>query len=485
MKRRPLSLRAKLLVWYLGLLIALLTAFAVTLFLFFDRGLLRQVDASLKTASVGLARIYASQAERSIYGRQSMFGWVFGRQVIDRYVDILDTPAVSGQHGRLRREIVPLTDLAKANARRGIATYETFRDLDEWPVRVITMPIILNGQVTNAVVQVAASLGYVEDTLDRLITVMAIVFGISLLVATFAGTIFVEQALRPFGRIVRTVRGINARNLKERLNEPLADDELGRLARTFNTMLDSLETSFEQIRKFTADASHELKTPLTVLRGQIELGLSQERSPEDYQEILASALEEIGRLSKITTNLLMLSKADAGQVPLNYETVDLRELVHEVAEGLEILAGEKQIRLEWPREEEPVLIEGDRTRLSQLVSNLIDNAIHYTEPGGAITVRIGQANAFFVFMEVKDTGIGIAPADLGKIFDRFYRADKARTRREGGSGLGLSIVRWITEAHGGRIEVESEPGRGSSFMVFLPFRKPVPGGSPPLPGTMT
>jgi len=249
------------------------------------------------------------------------------------------------------------------------------------------------------------------------------------------------------------------------------DDELGRLARTFNAMLDSLEQSFEQIRKFTADASHELKTPLTVLRGQIELGLQQERSPEEYQDILVSALEEIGRLSKITSNLLMLSKADVGQVQINYEKVDLRELVRDISENLSLVADEKGVALNWPDEKEPLEVEGDRVRLSQLVTNLVDNAIHYTENGGSVTVRTGAANAFFAFIEVRDTGIGISKEDLGKIFDRFFRADKARTRRESGSGLGLSIVKWIVDAHGGKIEVQSELGKGTSFTVFIPYKR--------------
>ncbi len=481
MKRKPLTLRAKLLASYLGLLVALLAAFSITLFLFFDRGLVRQFDASLRTAAVSLARVYASQAERGLYGRQSMFGWVFGREVVDRYVDILDTPKTRARHQRLRRELVPFTEFAQDNARRGVTTYETFWGLEDHPVRVITMPIILNGQVTSAVVQVAGSMSYVDETLDQLTTVMGIVFGVSVILAGVIGALFVEQALRPFDRITRTVQGISARNLQERLEERGVDDELGRLARTFNAMLDSLEQSFEQIRKFTADASHELKTPLTVLRGQIELGLQQERSPEEYQDILVSALEEIGRLSKITSNLLMLSKADVGQVQVNWEKVDLRELVGEISEGLSMLASEKNVSLEWPKETEPLEVEGDRVRLSQLVINLVDNAIHYTEPGGAVTVRTGAANAFFAFIEVRDSGIGISKEDLSKIFDRFFRADKARTRRESGSGLGLSIVKWIVDVHGGKIEVQSEPGKGTSFTVFIPYKRkegqPSPGNS--------
>ncbi len=471
MKRRPLTLRAKLLVWYLGLLVALLAAFSTTLYVFFDRGMIRQFDASLKTAAVGLARVNASQAERGLYGRQSMFGWVFGRQVVDRYIDILETPKGKRHRSRIRRELVPFTEFAQANAQRGVTTYETFRNIDEHPVRVITMPIILNGEVTSAVVQVAGSMGYMDDTLERLVTVMAVVFGLSVLAAGLLGAVFVDQALRPFDRITRTVQGISARNLQERLDAPLVDDELGRLAKTFNAMLDSLEQSFEQIRKFTSDASHELKTPLTVLRGQIELGLQQERTPEEYQDILVSALEEIGRLSKITSNLLVLSKADVGQVQMNCEMLDLKELVRDICESLEMLASEKSVSLNWPQDTEPLEIEGDRVRLSQMVSNLVDNAVQYTEAGGSVQVRLGQANAFFAFMEVRDTGIGIAREDLGKIFDRFFRADKARTRRESGSGLGLSIVKWIVDAHGGKIEVQSEPGKGTSFTVFLPFKR--------------
>jgi signal transduction histidine kinase len=246
-----------------------------------------------------------------------------------------------------------------------------------------------------------------------------------------------------------------------------AGDELGRLSITINDMIRRLHDSFARVRQFSADASHELRTPLTIMRGEIELGLRSPKSLEEYRELLESTLEEIMRLTTIVDNLLTLEKADQGTGGANFSEVDLQALVEELYEDTELLAARKSIAIRL-RTSTPITIVGDRGRLRQLFLNLVDNAIKYTPDGGGVSLALERHDGAAVF-EVSDTGVGIAADDLGKIFDRFYRVDKARSRELGGSGLGLSIAKWIAELHRGTITVRSEPRKGSTFTVTLPI----------------
>jgi signal transduction histidine kinase len=233
-------------------------------------------------------------------------------------------------------------------------------------------------------------------------------------------------------------------------------------------MIRRLHDSFAQIKQFSGDASHELRTPLTIMRGEIELALRSPKAPEDYRRILASALEEIFRLASIIDNLLLLARADQGTYEVHFSEVDLVGLAHELFEDSEVLAEPKRIRISL-KVGEPVMIVGDRVRLRQLCLNLIDNAIKYTPEGGSVTIAVERLDGTALF-RVQDTGIGIPPDELGRVFDRFYRVDKARSRDMGGAGLGLSIARWIAELHRGSIDVKSTIDRGSTFTVTLPLR---------------
>jgi signal transduction histidine kinase len=226
------------------------------------------------------------------------------------------------------------------------------------------------------------------------------------------------------------------------------------------------------MRQFNADASHELRTPLTVIRGEAEVALRAARTVPEYQTILQTIQDETERMSRIIEQLLLLARADSGELKLERRPVALDDLIREVVHRAEVLAAARPIQLRT-KGLEPLWLEGDEDRLRQLVLNLVDNAIKYTPPGGDVCVRLrlqtdpgGAAPRAVV--EIEDTGIGIEPASLPRIFDRFYRIDKARSRAEGGSGLGLAICRWIVEAHGGQIDVRSQVGIGSCFMVVLP-----------------
>ena len=293
-------------------------------------------------------------------------------------------------------------------------------------------------------------------------------FGVG--VALLMGLWIARRALAAVDMIITEVREItDGRSLHRRLAEPMEKDEIGRLIETLNQMMTRLERSFAALRRFTADASHELKTPLTVLRAGVERAITTPNLPQDTLATLEETLQVIQRMTELVDALLTLARADEGIAPLHREPVDLREIVEELRETGELLAEESGIRMEVATAPEPMVVSVDATRIRQLILNLLTNAVKYTPAGGMVRMQLGAANGR-ITLSVADTGIGIAPGDLPHIFDRFWRADSARTRtgERPGAGLGLAICKWIAEAHGGHIDVVSRPGRGTTFTVSIP-----------------
>jgi signal transduction histidine kinase len=231
--------------------------------------------------------------------------------------------------------------------------------------------------------------------------------------------------------------------------------------------LEAEERTLEQLKRFTADASHELRIPLTALRGNLEIALKKDRSPNEYKETIAEALHETEQLTRLTKDLLLLAQSDSDQIKINKVSVNAKEFIEDVFSNAQMLAHDKNIKIHLDSMADGFLIL-DPDRIRQLLLNLIDNAIKYNKPGGEIRINSQRTNSQFI-LAVQDTGIGIEPQDIENIFERFYRVDKARSREEGGSGLGLSIVKWIIDAHGGTIKVESEKNKGSTFVVKLPL----------------
>jgi signal transduction histidine kinase len=244
-------------------------------------------------------------------------------------------------------------------------------------------------------------------------------------------------------------------------------DELERLSISLNRMIERLESAFQHISRFTADASHELRTPLTALRGELEASAEYSQLPVEVRETIGSALEETERLSKIVQGLLAVSHLDAGEAEMERVRLDLAELAASTGDQMRLMAEDKNISLSCDASER-VMVDGDRARLKQVVVNLLDNAINYTAPGGKVQLRVRPSDHRAV-LEVEDNGVGISKDALPHIFERFYRAEKARSRQMGGTGLGLSIVRAICLAHGGEVQVESVDGQGSRFIVSLPL----------------
>jgi signal transduction histidine kinase len=313
-----------------------------------------------------------------------------------------------------------------------------------------------------------------ELRLEQLVLTIVIAFFIGVVPAILVGGWIAGRALDPVDRMITEVREItDGRSLHRRLAVPMERDEVGRLAETLNQMMTRLERSFAALRRFTADASHELKTPLTVVRAGVERAITRPGMAPEVLAPLEETLQEVNRMTELLDALLTLARADEGRADLHREPVDLREIIEEAGETGELLAEHAGVAIDIRLPSEPLVVPVDRSRMRQLALNLIENAVKYTPRGGQVSVELAGDNGRAVFT-VADTGIGIAPGDLLHVFDRFWRADSARTRtsERAGTGLGLAICKWIAEAHGGTIEVQSRPGRGTIFTVGFPRTEP-------------
>jgi two-component system OmpR family sensor kinase len=336
-------------------------------------------------------------------------------------------------------------------------------------VRYLVVPIDNAGPVVGGLLLATptkqASFGPSDLLRSMLLIAPLILLGAGLLGYWLAGT-----SLRPVQGIMDEVDAISdGTSLHRRLAVPLSGDEMARLAVTVNGMLARLEQSFGSLHRFTADASHELKTPLMVLRAGVERALVHPGTPAEILQSLDETLAQINQMTEMVENLLTLARADEGRAPLAVEETDLRELVADVAETAGILGESAGVTAAHTMPDEPVRLAVDRHRIREMLLNMVTNAIKYTPQGGTVALSLEQ-NVDSVTITVRDTGIGIAPGDLPHIFERFWRADPARSRTgdRPGTGLGLAITQWIAEAHGGSITVQSRPGRGSAFTVRLP-----------------
>ncbi|HET9684799.1 MAG TPA: HAMP domain-containing sensor histidine kinase [Gemmatimonadaceae bacterium] len=311
----------------------------------------------------------------------------------------------------------------------------------------------------------------VELSPSLLVGTMLVVFPFIVLVSIAASYVIAGRAIEPVETLINEVEAItDGRSLHRRLPSDLGNEELSRLGITLNAMIARLETSFGALRRFTADASHELKTPLTVLRADVERAMHPNAAGGEAMQALEEALHETTRMADLVDSLLTLARADEGRFDLHREPVEMAPLVRDVYETAVILGEEAGLEVGLSVLE-PGTVDGDVRRLRQLFLNLITNAIKYTPRGGRVELSLSQRVGREIAFTVRDTGIGISAADVPHVFERFWRADRARSRasERGGFGLGLAISQWIAQAHGGRISVQSRLGRGSAFTVTLPL----------------
>lgn len=461
------SIRFKLIAWYAGLLLAVMTAFGAYTYQrlnhYLSLVLTRTLsDRALRIGTATLANI--SQTGADYVPKEIKL--LYAPEVNDRMIRItrpdgstlyisgipidksfdptkLRPGTVNGKTGQARREST------------GIGT----------SLLIVSVPFYVGDQ--RFIIEVGASEEANNEVLHNFL--LALIAGITAVItlAIGGGFILINQALAPVQKLIVAAQAITLHHLDKRLPLVNTGDEIERLSNTLNRMIERLEKSFQINSRFAADASHELRTPLTIIHGELEAMLLKKTLPQETRETLDSLFEETGRLSKIVAGLLSLSRLDSGEAQMERVKFDLAELAATTAEQMCLLALEKEITLSCDANDH-VKVEGDRSRLKQVIVNLLDNAIKYTPPRGQISLLVKTSNSK-ALLAVSNTGMGIPETALPHIFERFYRADETRSRAVEGAGLGLSIVKSICNAHGGRINVENLQTGGCCFQVELPL----------------
>lgn len=463
----------KMTLWYVFTFLISALIICGFLYLRLKHQLLKEIDQFLIDETKEMERVISLESKETFW-LMRFEDDVMARKYYPFFFQILDQNGKSLYTSKGFQELgYELKEGVLINARNKKATHEEIRlPGRRTPYRIVSSPVYKQGKL-NGIIQLGTHLRFVRKNLTHFRNNILIALFIVLVLGTLGGWILARRSLSPIGYIASKARGITSENLSERLHPRGTGDEMDDLIQTINEMIVRLERSFKRMVEFTADASHELKTPICAMRGEAEVLLSKGRAAEEYQEGLAHFIEQFDRLNQMINDLILLSKFDASQVELKMAPLRLDLLIKELCSLFQVLAEQKEIALKVDNTEEATVI-GDKVRLQQLFTNLIDNAIKYTSKG-FIHVMVGK-NKDSAFVKIRDTGIGIPEEEQEKIFKRFYRVEKSRSRETGGVGLGLSIAGWIVHAHHGGIEVESELNRGSTFTVYLPFNSGTPSG---------
>jgi heavy metal sensor kinase len=461
--KRPRSVRLRLTLAYVAAMLVVLAVYAGVVYISVQRSLSQDLDAKLREDFTWPKYMITEDMVRQMFQGEEVF----------QEVDAEGSSPWLQVWSENGEKILGKTYEARRNPIEGAAELAKVADNKIRTLAGMTPPHrILTGKTKvgdlSLVVQVAVSEVPMRENVRDLLIILLLGLPVAAAIAGLCGYTLARRALVPVDRMAEQARLITAERLEERLPVDNPTDELGRLATVFNQTLTRLASSFDQMRRFTADASHELRTPLTAMRSVGEIGLRGRREASDYREIIGSMLEEVDRLSLLVDRLLTLSRADSGEAMLARDRVDLHELAEEVTTQLDVLAEEKQQVLAVEASGSTVCL-GDRMVLRQALLNLVDNAIKYSPVGGRIAVRVSSTAEGMAVLDVSDTGPGIPAEMRPRVFDRFYRADQARSRENGGgTGLGLSIARWAVEVNGGRLTLESSEGPGATFRITLP-----------------
>ncbi len=463
--KRFSTLRARFALWTAGLFLLVLAVFGVYVYVAMARGLFAALDNSLALSASqvissldvenGKLLLPDNLAEPLEFAGESEQGAIIRIVSLDGQVLQTSGAPIS----------LPLPERVSALT-PSLVTWTGPASKDT--LRVYSVPVTDNNRLL-AVVQVARSLDNEQETLQRLLTTLLLGIPLLVVAAGVSGYFLAARTLSPIDAITRMARRISAEDLSARLNLPSTDDEVGRLAETFDAMLARLDDAFRRERQFTMDASHELRTPLAAMQAILNVIREERRSPEDYEQALDDLTEETYRLRALTDDLLHLARGDDRQIAIR-QNVDLSTLLQDIIDSLRPLAESKGITLDCTISA-GLIISGDSDALIRLFVNLLDNAIKYT-PQGRITLAAGREPGSIIKITIADTGMGISAEHLPHIFDRFYRVDQSRT--SGGAGLGLAISSEIVRAHGGTIEVTSRLGEGSTFTLCFPM---LPGAS--------
>ena len=456
--KRINTLRVRFALWIAALIFVILTAFSLYVYASMERGLQTYIDESL---SLNASQIIAGL---NIEDDHLILSEHFPEE--PENTDLLEQGytirILSPQEDVLQTFGLYYESLPPVSLSNFAPFFSTVEDqATEISIRVYTLPVVEEGHFV-AIIQVAQSFEDIEIALQRLLVTLLISVPLLVIISGLSGYWLAARALRPIDQITSAARRISAKDLSARLNLPETNDEVGRLANTFDDMLSRLDSSFKRERQFTTDASHELRTPLTAMHAVLGMIREKPRTPHEYQEALDDLSEEVDRLRILTEDLLHFARGDRKRESV-FELVNLSTLIEDVSDSLQPLMKAKGLSLKRDIERD-LHMQGDSDDLIRLFVNLLDNAIKFTEQGEiGITAEVQNKT---ISIEIKDTGIGIQAKHLPHIFDRFYRTDSSRTTR--GSGLGLSIARDIVEQHGGKIEASSTVNQGSAFNISFP-----------------
>jgi two-component system, OmpR family, sensor kinase len=476
------TLRERLTLWYSIVLALLLLLFSLTSYFLFSRAANRRTDADL--AELANSFLVTFQDELGDPDKSGGLEGAARQAMLEHHVrgDILlivdPASKIVASSADLRLSSAPANPIAsRALASSSFQDFmavasqsdQRFQDISEEKggFRAYSTHFSADGQSWMLVI--LRSLHAQQEMLQQIRMAFAWLIPLGVLLAGFGGYFLARRSLGPVAAMGKQAESIGAANLHERLEVRNANDELGRLARTFNELLDRLDRSFERQRRFISDASHELRTPVSILRGEAEVALSQlSRSPEEYRESLAVLHEEAQRLARVVEDMFTLTRADAGEYRLAQRDFYLDELAADCVRATRALAHAKNITLTAITPEE-MPMHADEDLLRRMILNLLDNAIKYTPAGGNVSVTCGSVPDGYE-LSVTDSGPGIPAEMQSRVFERFFRVDRARSRTgtDGGAGLGLSIARWIAEAHLGRIELVRSDATGSNFTVRIP-----------------
>ena len=456
------SIRTRLTLWYLLVFGSLLVGFSTYIDSSLSSDLRKQYDVSLLRTARATATYFSEFVERKNVAQGAR------ETVLEMKLEKLSVAIFQDNRLLAASSDDITTAIASAGlrpaAQQGHAP--AFVTDSKMNKRLVVLPFQAEGGYYTV-----ALLGPLDELGGQIGRIGSIIlFGLpaALLLAAAGGFLVARKSLEPVITISEQAERIGAKNLHERLTVSNPDDEIGRLAGIFNALLARLDASFRVMREFMADASHELRTPLAIVQGEADVTLSREKSADEYKQSLTIVRRQAKRMARIVSDMLSLARADAGEQHLRLEELYLNDLVEDCCHAAQALADPKGVRLTWEAGED-ISFRGDEELLKRMAVNLLDNAIHYTQPGGAVNVKLTREQSLARLI-ISDTGIGIPAECVGRVFDRFYRVDKSRARAEGGSGLGLSIVRLAAESHHGSVDVVSQPGQGSTFTVSLPLR---------------
>lgn len=464
-----MKIRTRLVLWYFFTSLILLLVFSLGTYLGMRHLLFNTLDDELNEKIDEISASYDSETESFEALNHPYFVSTelsnYYLVVMDRFgQQIFKTKIVDASNLNIR--VVRSDTIFVTTIEFDKEFYLTNSIGDESVFRFINRNIKVKDETVGYIL-IGQSFERLDESMEKLLIVLLLGIAIVTILIFILSYFLTDRSLQPIDKLIVQAEQISYQNLAERLKVENPEDEIGKLTNVLNDLLRRLQEAFEKEQEFMADAAHELKTPLTVLRAHWEDELNNKKLPDEFKEKLVKDIETITRLSKLINNLMLLSNTEYFQIRSEFEKIELAELVEEVVSNTKILAEIKNQTIDTV-ELSPMVVSGDKAKLYQLFFNIIDNAIKYTPENGRIIISL-KKDEKTAFVEIKDNGIGIPEKDLPNIFRRFYRVHKDRSKKLGGNGLGLAIAKLITDIHNGEISVESSPGKGSSFIIKLPI----------------